>query len=151
MKVILTQDVKAQGKKGQLIEVSDGYARNFLLPKGLAVAAGAKEINEMKNKEEAKQYKMEADKLQARELAEKMDGWLVKVLISAGADGRLYGSVTSKEIAELLFQQHGIELDKRKIVLDEPIKAFGKYQLDVKLFAGVTGKLNIIVTEKSVK
>ncbi len=148
MKVILTQDVKAQGMKGQLIEVSDGYARNFLLPKGLAVVAGAKAINEMKNKEEAKQYKLEAEKREAQNLAEKLDSFIVKVMISAGADGRLYGSVTSKEIAELLQQQHGIELDKRKIILDEPIKVLGQYQLDVKLFAGITGKLNIIVTDK---
>lgn len=148
MKVILTQDVKSQGKKGQLIEVSDGYAKNFLLPKGLAIVAGAKEINELKNKESSEKFKIETEKKEAKELAAKLEGVVVKVQATAGAEGKLYGSVTSMEIAEILLKDHGITIDKRKIVMGDPIKAFGSYTFDVKLYAEVTGKLNVIVTEK---
>ncbi len=148
MKVILTQDVKAQGKKGQLVEVSDGYAKNFLLPKGLAVMAGAKEMNELKNRESAKQFKIDTEKKEAHELAEKLNGIVVKISATAGAEGKLYGSVTSMEIAEVLKRDHKIDIDKRKIVMKDAIKAFGNYTFDVKLYAEITGKLNVIVTEK---
>lgn len=148
MKVILTQDVKAQGKKGQLIDVSDGYAKNFLLPKGLAIVAGAKEMNEMKNRESAEKFRIETEKKEAQMLAEKLNGVVVKVMATAGAEGKLYGSVTSMEIADILSKEHGINIDKRKIVMGDPIKAFGSYTFDVKLYAEVTGKLNVIVTEK---
>ncbi len=148
MKVILTQDVKGQGKKGQLIEVSEGYARNFLLPKGLAMQAGAKELNELKNRESAQKFKIETEQKEARALAEKLMGVVVKILVAPGADGRFYGSVTAMDVAEELKKQHGIEIDKRKIVMDSPIKAFGNYTFDVKLYAEISGKLNVIVTEK---
>lgn len=148
MKVILTQDVKAQGKKGQLINVSDGYAKNFLLPKGLAIIAGAKEINELKNKESAEKFKIETERQEARAVAEKLAGIVVKITATAGAEGKLYGSVTSMEIAETLKKDHGIDIDKRKIVMGDPIKAFGKFEFDVKLYSEVTAKLNVIVTEK---
>lgn len=148
MKVILTQDVKAQGKKGQLVEVSDGYAKNFLLPKGLAILAGAKEMNELKNRESANQFKIETEKKEARELASKLEGIVVKIYATAGAEGKLYGSVTSMEIADVLQKEHGIEIDKRKIVAKDAIKAFGNYVFDVKLYAEITAKLNVIVTEK---
>ena len=148
MKVILTQDVKSQGKKGQLIDVSDGYAKNFLLPKGLAIIAGAKEMNELKNRESAKQFKIETERNEAKELAKKLEGVVVKISATAGAEGKLYGSVTSMEIADVLKKDHSIEIDKRKIVMGDPIKAFGSYTFDVKLYPEVTGKLNVIVTEK---
>lgn len=148
MKVILTQDVKAQGKKGQLVEVSDGYAKNFLIPKGLAIIAGAKEMNELKNRESAQQFKIETEQKEARELAEKLNAVVVKISATAGSEGKLYGSVTSMEIAEVLLKEHKINIDKRKIVMKDSIKAFGNYVFDVKLYAEITGKLNVIVTEK---
>ncbi len=148
MKVILTKDVKAQGKKGELIDVSDGYAKNFLLPKGLAIIAGAKEMNELKNRESAERFKIETERKEAKELAAKLDSVVVKVSTTAGAEGKLYGSVTSMEIADILAKDHGITIDKRKIVMSDPIKAFGSYTFDVKLYAEVVGKLNVIVTEK---
>ncbi len=148
MKVILTKDVKAQGKKGELIDVSDGYAKNFLLPKGLAIIAGAKEMNELKNRESAERFKIETERKEAKELASKLDSVVVKVTATAGAEGKLYGSVTSMEIADILAKDHGITIDKRKIVMGDPIKAFGSYTFDVKLYAEVVGKLNVIVTEK---
>ncbi len=147
MKVILLQDVKAQGKKGELINVSEGYARNFLFPKKLAIEADAKAINDMKNKEAARQYKFESDKTAAKEVAAKLSDLTVKIVMAHGNDGRLYGSVTSKEIAEQLKLQHNIEIDKRKISMSDTLKAYGSYQLDVKLFPDVIGKLNVLICE----
>lgn len=148
MKVILTKDVKAQGKKGDLIDVSDGYAKNFLLPKGLAIVAGAKEMNELKNKESAEKFKIETEKSAAKQLAAKLEGIVVKINATSGTEGKLYGSVTSMEIAETLARDHGITIDKRKIVMSDSIKSFGSFTFDVKLYAEVLGKLNVIVTEK---
>ncbi len=148
MKVILTQDVKGQGKKDQMVNVSDGYARNFLLPKGLAIPADAKSINEMKNKEAAAQHKIEVEKQAARDTAAKLASVVVKLKADAGTDGRIYGSVTSKDVAEGLEKQHGIAVDKRKIVLNDPIKAFGTYQLDVKLYPEIAGKITVVVSDK---
>lgn len=148
MKVLLLQDVKGKGKKDSIVEVSDGYARNFLLPKGLALEANATIMNEYKNKQEAKKHHEEMEKKAARETAEKLAGLVVKMFATSGSDGRFYGSVTSKEIAEELEKQHNISVDKRKIVLSDPIKAFGLYSLDVKLYPEITGKLNVIVTQK---
>ncbi len=148
MKVILTQDVKGQGKKDQLINVSDGYARNFLLPKGLAIPADAKSINEMKNKEASAQHKIEVEKQAARDTAAKLASVTVKLTEAAGADGRIYGSVTSKDIAEALEKQHGISVDKRKIVMPDPIKSFGTFAIDVKLYTEITGKINVVVSDK---
>ncbi len=147
MKVVLLQDVKAQGKKGELINVSDGYARNFLFPKGLAVEADAKIMSELKSKEEARLHKIEEEKAAARAVAEKLTGVVVKLKSTAGADGRLYGSVTAKDIAEALEKDHGITVDKRKIDMDGPIRAFGSYALDVKLYADVSGKINVVVSD----
>ena len=123
MKVILTQDVKAQGKKGQLIEVSDGYARNFLFPKKLAIEANAQAMNELKNRESSEKHKIEVETNEAKALAAKLDTILVKIPASSGADGRLYGSITSKDIAEHLEKDYGITVDKRKIQLSDPIRA----------------------------
>lgn len=148
MKVILTQDVKAQGKKGQMIEVSDGYGRNFLIAKGLAIPADNKAINELKNREASAQHKIEVEKAEARDVAAKLEGILVKFTMSAGGDGRLYGSVTSKDIAESLEKDHGLVIDKRKISLPDPLKAFGSYTVEVKLYTEIIGKINVVITEK---
>lgn len=148
MKVLLIQDVKGQGKKDDLINVSDGYARNFLLPRGLALEATPKILNDYKNKQASKAHREEVERQTAREIAEKLTGLVVKILIKDGADGRLFGSVTAKEIAEELEKQHGVVIDRRKINVPEPIKAFGAYTLDVKLHPEVAGKLNVVVTQK---
>ena len=143
MKVILTQDVKSQGKKGDVINVSDGYARNFLFPKKLAVEATPSALNEIRNRAASQQYKIETERAEAKALAARMEGLTVEIAIASGSDSKLYGSVTSKEIAEQLAKQHGVVVDRRKIVLDKPIKAYGIYTLDVKLYADVTAKLKI--------
>ncbi len=147
MKVILTQDVKGQGKKGQVINVSDGYARNFLFPKGLATEASAASMNDLKNKEASKQYKIATEKAAAEELAKKLAEITLEIKVASGADGRLYGSVTSKEIAEKLQEVYHITIDKRKIMLDRPIKEYGTVQLEVKLYTEVVGKLKVTVKE----
>ena len=151
MKVLLLADVKGQGKKGDIVNVSDGYARNFLIPRKLAAEATAQILNEVKSKEEARLYRIEEEKKAARENAKKLEACVVKLYASAGADGRIYGSVTAKEIAEALEAQHGIIIDKRKISLDGAIKAFGTYSLDVKLYSEISGKINVVVAEASGK
>ena len=145
MKVLLLQDVKGQGKKDQIVEVSDGYARNFLFPKKLAVVADNKALNEVKNKEASKQYKIETEKAAARDIAAKLAEITVKFNVNAGADGRLYGSITSKDIAEMLQKQHKITIDKRKIVMPDPIKAYGTYNFDVRLYPEIVGKIKVSV------
>ena len=146
MKVILLCDVKGQGKKDQIVEVSDGYARNFLFPKKLAIEADKGALADLKNKEEARLFKIEQEKKQAKEVAEKLDSLQVRIKASAGADGRFYGAVTSKEVAEQLAKQHNITVDRRKIQMDA-IKAFGSYTLEVRLYTDVTGKIHLLVTE----
>ena len=148
MKVLLLQDVKGKGKKDTIVDVSDGYARNFLLPKGVAVEANAKIMNDYKNKQTAKKHHEEMEKAAAKETAERLSGIVVKIYATGGADSRLYGAVTSKEISEELEKQHGIVVDKRKIVLEDPIKAYGSYTLDAKLYPEISGKINVIVTQK---
>lgn len=148
MKVVLLQDVKAQGKKDQIVEVSDGYARNFLFPKKLAVPADAKVINDIKSKQSSAKHREEVERENARALAKRLGEATVKVTAEAGADGRFYGAVTSKDIAEAVKAQLDIEVDKRKILLDAPIKAFGTYKIEIKLYADISGKLNVKVTEK---
>ena len=146
MKVVLLCDVKGQGKKGNIVNVSDGYARNFLFPKNLAAPADNKILNELKGKEEARLRQIELDKQTARDTAAKLTGIVVKIKAQAGADGKIYGSVTTKEIAEQLLSQHGIEIDRRKISLSDPIKAFGTYTPEVKLYPEIIGKINVVVT-----
>lgn len=148
MKVILLADVKGQGKKNDVIEVSDGYAKNFLIPRKLAKAADAQSLNDVKVKEAARLYRIETEKKEARELAERLTSILVKIPTSGGADGRLYGSVTTKDIVEKLKADTGIDIDKRKLVLSDPIKAYGKYEVEVKLYTEITGKINVLVCEK---
>lgn len=146
MKVILKQDVKGQGKAGQLVQVSDGYARNFLLPRGLAVEADAQAMNDLKNKEDARQHHLAVEKKEAEEAAKRISGKTVKVVARAGQNGRLFGSVTTKEVAEELAKQYGITIDKRKIVMADA-KAFGGYEAELKFPQGVTAKVTVLVTE----
>ncbi len=147
MKVILQQDVKGQGKKGQMVEVSDGYARNFLLPKKLAVSATAENVNTMKQQEKARKAQEAAEKAEAEAVSKQLEGLMVKVSAKAGEGGRLFGAVTAKEISEALSVQHGLNIAKAKIVLDEPIKSCGGYQLKCKLGYEVVGTINVMVTE----
>ena len=148
MKVILQQDVKGQGKKGQMIEVAEGYARNFLLPRKLAVIATADAMNTMKLQEKAKKAEEARQKAEAEAIAEKLKSVQVKIPARAGANGKLFGAVTSKEVSDALSAQFGIELAKQKIVMDEPIKAFGGYQLKAKLGHEVSGTVYVMVTEE---
>ena len=148
MRVILCADVKGQGKKDQIVEVSDGYARNFLFPKKLAIPADNKAINEVKNKEASKQHKLDVEKANALEIAKKLENIVVVFEYAAGPDKKLYGSVTAKDISEELSKKHGITIDKKKIVLTESIKTFGTFKADAKLFTGVSGKITIEVTSK---
>ena len=145
MKVILLQDVKAQGKKGDLIDVSEGYARNYLIPRKLAVEADAKALNEYKNREASMAYKAELEKQNANKLAGQLNGTTVVVKAQAGSNGKIYGSVTSREIADKLKEQTGIDLDKRKISVPDPIKSFGVYELDVKVYPEISSKLTVKV------
>ncbi len=147
MKVVLTADVKGQGKKNDIVEVSDGYARNYLFPRKLAVEATSKVLNEIKGQNDAKRHRLEVELAEARALAAKLDTLLIKIHASSGADGRLYGSVTAKEIAEHLEKEYAITLDKRKIVLTAAIRAYGQYDLDVKLYPEVTGRLHVLVCQ----
>ena len=149
MKVLLLQDVKGQGKKDQIIDVSDGYARNFLFPKKLAVVADNKAMNEVKNKEASKQYKIETEKAAAKEIAAKLAETVVKISVNAAADGRLYGSITSKDVADALQSQLKVSVDKRKIEINDPIKSYGGYTLTVKLYGSeIVGKIHLVVCEK---
>ena len=148
MKVVLTQDVKGQGKKNDIIDVSDGYARNFLFPRKLAIVADAKAINDVKNKKSSEEHKIELEKASAREIAAKLGEIKVVICAEAGKDGRFYGAITSKDISDALKAQAKLDIDKRKISLDAPIKAFGTYIVDVKLYSGISGKLNVQVKEK---
>ncbi len=147
MKVILLKDVKSQGKKDELINVSDGYARNYLIPRGLAVEADAKALNDIKNREAAKQHKIDLEIAAASETKKKLEGVVVKIRGKAGADGKLFGSVTSTDVADELAKQHGIEVDRKKIVMDAPVKQFGTYQFNVKLYPEITGVINVVVSD----
>ncbi len=147
MKVLLLADVKGQGKKDQIVEVSDGYARNFLFPKKLAIAADAKVMSEAKSKEESRQFKLKEEKAAAKALAEKLSSLTVRISASSGGDGRLYGSITSKDIAEQLKAQHKIEIDKRKLVLPENIKSYGTYEVEAKVYPEISAKLKVTVAE----
>ena len=148
MKVILQQDVRGQGKKGQMIEVAEGYARHFLLPRKLAVPATADAVNTMKLKEKAKKAEDARLKAEAEAIVEKLKNSPVKVTARAGANGKLFGAVTSKEVSDALQAQHGIELAKQKIVMDEPIKAYGSYELKAKLGYEVSGTVYVMVVEE---
>ena len=147
MKVILLCDVKGQGKKDQIVDVSDGYARNFLLPQKKAVIADAKATSDLKSKEEAKQFKIEEDRKAAKALAEKIKGVKIDIVMGHGADGRLYGSVTAKDIAEALSKKIGVDVDKRKISLKDNIKSYGNYSVDIKILADIGATFEVLVHE----
>ena len=145
MKVILLCDVKGQGKKDQIVEVSDGYARNFLFPQKKAIPADAKATSELKSKEEAKKFRISEDKKAAEALADKIKEVTIDIKMEHGADGRLYGSVTAKDIADELKKIIGTDVDKRKIVMKENIKAYGNYAVEIKLYADVIAKFTVCV------
>ena len=147
MKVILLCDVKGQGKKDEIVNVSDGYARNFLFPQKKAVPADAKATNELRNKEAAKQYKIDEDRKAASLLAEKIKATEVDIVMGHGQDGRLYGAVTAKDIAEELKKKLSVDIDKRKIQIKEPIKAYGKYEVEIKILADIGAKFVVHVHE----
>lgn len=149
MKVILQQDVRGQGKKGQMIEASEGYARNFLLPRKLAIPATADAINTMNLKEKARKAEDARLKAEAEATAEKLKECKVQVTAKAGNGGRLFGAVTTKEISEGLKAQFGLDIPKQKMVLEDPIKAFGTYQIKAKLGYDVTGTVIAVVTEEA--
>jgi len=148
MKVILQQDVKGQGTRGQMVEVSEGYARNFLLPRKLAIPATADAINTMNLKEKARRAEEARQKAEAEEIAEKLKNCMVKLTARAGAGGKLFGAVTTREISDGLKEQYGLDVPKQKLVLDEPIKAFGSYQVRAKLGYEVNGTVYVSVFEE---
>ncbi|HIR65057.1 MAG TPA: 50S ribosomal protein L9 [Candidatus Faecousia faecigallinarum] len=147
MKVILLQDVRGKGKKGQLLEVSDGYARNYMLPRKIAMEATPDAINTMRMNDKAQQERQTRERAEAVELAKKMKTMTLTVLAKGGGAGRLFGSVTNQEIADAL-QAQGITLDKRKIVIDEPIKTVGTYTVRCKLGYEIVGELTVQIQEK---
>jgi len=148
MKVILKEDVKGLGKKESMVDVSDGYARNFLIPKGLAVEANSSNINIMQTKKEAEKVKKEKELQQAKELAEKLKTVTVVFKTKAGESGKLFGSITSKDVADKLLKDHKLDIDKKKIHMPDSLKALGTYEAEVKLYPGVTGKLSIKVEQE---
>lgn len=148
MKVILNQDIKGHGKKGQLVEVSDGYARNYLLPRNLAKEATSTNINVMNSKNESEEHRRKVALEEAQALKEKMEAIEVVMTAKAGENGKLFGSVTSKDVAEALTAQHHIKLDKKKFVLPDGIKSIGTTTVDIKIHTGVVGKLKVVVKEQ---
>lgn len=148
MKVILIEDVKGKGKKDQVLEVSDGYARNYLFKNKLAIEATTKAMNDLAGKEAAKKHKHEVEKAAAVELAKKLESVTVVIHHEAGKENKLYGAVTTRDIVEYLKQEYDIEVDKKKLVLESPIKTFGTYKIKTKLFTDVTATITVQVTEK---
>lgn len=148
MKVILKADIKGVGKKDQIIEASDGYARNFLFPKKLAVEANNENMSKLNAKNQSKAYQKEQEKIEAEKIADKMSKILLKIEVKAGENGKIFGGVSSKEIAESLEEKYGIKVDKKKIDLKETIKTLGTSTISIKLFEGVIGKLKIDVISK---
>ena len=147
MKVILLEDIKGKGRKDQVLEVSDGYARNYLFAKKLAIEADAKALNELKNREAARQHKYEVEKKAAEEIAKQLDSITLVLRHEAGKDNKLYGAITTKEIVQQLKQNYGIEIDKKKLSLENPIKTFGVYKVKAKLFTGVSAVITVQVVE----
>lgn len=145
MKVILLQDIKSVGKKGQILDAADGYARNFLLPKKLAVIADATNLNALKTKQEANKYKRDMTMANAKELAEKMKTFELVFKIKAGENGKTFGSVTAKDIASELEKKYFVEVDKKKVGFDDAIKSVGVYNIEIKLFEGISGVLKVNV------
>ena len=147
MKVILLQDVKSLGKRGELVEASDGYARNYLLPRKLAKEANAQAMNEYKNAENSKNFKIATQKAQAEAAKQPLEGKVFKMTARAGQGGKLFGSITAKQVAEEIKKQYNIVVDKRKVELECDIKEYGTYKAEVKLFTGITAKIDVQVCE----
>ena len=145
MKVILQADIKGVGKKDQILEAADGYARNYLLPKKLAVEANAENMSKLKSKNDSKQFKKDTEKKEAEEIAKKLKGIMLKIKVKAGENGKIFGGVTAKEISDGLKKDYKIDIDKKKIVLNETIKNLGNFNIDIKLYEGVIGNLKIDV------
>lgn len=148
MKVILLENIKNVGKKDEVINASDGYARNYLFPKKLAVEANTENMSKLKSRENADKYRKDQERKQAEEIAKKMQGIMLKVKVKAGENGKIFGGVTSKEISDELKKQYQIEVDKKKILLSENIKNLGMFVVDIKLYEGVLGKLKLDVISK---
>ena len=145
MKVILLSDIKGVGKKDQIINANDGYARNYLFPKKLAVEANSGNLANLKSKQESNQYRKDLQKEEAIKIADKMKDILLKIKVKAGENGKIFGGVTSKEISENLKSQYNIEVDKKKVNLDETIKNIGTFNVEIKLYEGVIGNLKVSV------
>lgn len=148
MKVILKKDVNGTGKKGDLVNVADGYAQNFLIKRGFAVVANSNTINDMKNKKQSEDYRIAQEKQVAQKAADKINDQVVNFTAKAGTGGRIFGSVTAKEIAQKLNEQYGIKVDKKKISLDAEIKSFGTFNADVKLYNGISAVVKVTVAEE---
>lgn len=148
MKVILLDNIKGVGKKDEVINASDGYARNFLFPKKLAVEANNENMNKLKAKKQSEQYKKDVDKENARNIAKKLEDIILMIKVKAGENGKIFGGVTSKEISEELNKQYKINIDKKKIVLSENIKNLGSFDINIKLYEGITGKLKVKVVSE---
>lgn len=146
MKVVLLQDVKGLGKKGELVSTSDGYARNFLFPRKLAMEANSQAMSELKNREASEKHRIDMEIAAAKASAAKLEGKTVKITAKAGANGKLFGSVTSKDVAAAISAQFSVELDKRKVVLED-IKAFGTYPAEIKLYNGISAAMFVMVGE----
>ncbi len=146
MDVILKADVKGLGKKGEKVKASDGYARNFLFPKGLAVEANAQSLTELRNREQSNQHKIDVEVANANESKNKLQGKIVKLTAKAGNNGKLFGSVTSKEVAAEIEKQFKVKVDKRKISMDD-IKNFGSYKIEVKLYTNIVAEMTVMVGE----
>ena len=145
MKVILLDNIKGVGKKDEIINASDGYARNFLFPKKLAVEANAENMSKLNNKKDANQYKKDVEKQAAEEMAKKIKGIMLKIKVKAGENGKIFGGVTPKEISDNLKSQYKFEIDKKKIELKEPIKTLGSFEVTIKLYEGIVGVLKVQV------
>ena len=143
MKVILLSDIKGVGKKDQVIEASDGYARNFLFPKKLALEANAENMSKLKAKQDSNKFKKDTERKQAEAIAEKLKGIMLRIKVKAGGNGKIFGGVTSKENSDSLKKEYGFDIDKKKIMLNETIKTVGVFTIDIKLFEGVIGKLKV--------
>ena len=148
MQVILLQDIKGVGKKDEIINANDGYARNYLLPKKLGVEANKENLSKLKAKNESKAYKKSVEKEEAQKIAERLKGILLKIPVKSGENGKIFGSITSKEIADNLKEQYGIDVDKKKIDLKEPIKTIESASINIKLFEGVVGTLKVQIISK---
>lgn len=146
MDVILNADVKGLGKKGEKVKASDGYARNFLFPKGLAVEANAQSLTELRNREQSNQHKLDLEIAAANDAKNKINGKTIKLTAKAGTNGRLFGSVTSKDVAAEIKKQYDVNVDKRKITMDD-IKAFGSYKIEVKLYQNISAEMTVAVSE----